>query len=344
MIEMKFSVIVPFYNDYRRLEKVVQSLRKQTFSKEGFEIILVDDGSTRKIPGKFSDFIKSVPKPGIKIVCLRKNKGSYAARNEGIKNARGEILIFTDSDCLPRRRWLESFDKAFKNASSDVAGFYGKTITEKTDVAYPYPYKIAPCGHQFVACNVAYKVSILKKVGGFDSRFRSRGDSELGRRIIKESYKVEYAPKAVVFHPLKTIDLKYIFFDFFKRRQYDNLLFKKHPNSSRRDLGYLIGGPILGPFSLSGIVFLTVFFFSVAILFLTKSAICLLFFLFTMSLLWFFFYVFFAYKLALPKGTKKLIMPSLKIRIRVAGISLVYLGVIIIARLIGSIRFKRLLL
>ena len=94
MKRIKVSIIVPIYNVENYLDKCLDSLVKQTL--ENIEIILINDGSTDNSEKIISKYMKSY---GDKIVLInQKNGGQASARNAGIKIARGEFLMFVDSD------------------------------------------------------------------------------------------------------------------------------------------------------------------------------------------------------------------------------------------------------
>ena len=93
------SVIVPFYAGIEELKLCLQSLDKQSYSKELTEVIVVSDGSNESLEDIHDRY------PSVRIV-IRQHGGSYAARNAGIQESQGEILAFTDSDCIPHEDWL----------------------------------------------------------------------------------------------------------------------------------------------------------------------------------------------------------------------------------------------
>lgn len=105
------SVIVPFYNSGKYIERCVEALLDQTNTDERYEIILVNNNS----PDFSADILRSYPR--IKLIS-EQQRGSYAARNSGLKQARGEIIAFTDSDCVPAANWLKEIESAM--ASPDV--------------------------------------------------------------------------------------------------------------------------------------------------------------------------------------------------------------------------------
>ena len=108
---VKYSFIVPVYNTSKYLKKCLDSLVKQTF--KDFEIIIVNDGSTdnsSNIISKYKDTYKNIK------VVNQKNGGLSMARNNGVKEANGEYLIFIDSDDYVEKNLLKEVDKEIKDA------------------------------------------------------------------------------------------------------------------------------------------------------------------------------------------------------------------------------------
>lgn len=108
---VKYSFIVPVYNTSKYLKKCLDSLVKQTF--KDFEIIIVNDGSTdnsSNIISKYLDTYKNIK------VVNQKNEGLSMARNNGVKEANGEYLIFIDSDDYVEKNLLKEIDKEIKDA------------------------------------------------------------------------------------------------------------------------------------------------------------------------------------------------------------------------------------
>ncbi len=87
-------MIVPVYNDILRLETCLRALQEQTYPKDPYEIIAVDNGSDESIESVVKRFSQAV-------VAYEAFPGSYAARNRGSSLSRGHILAFTDSNCIP---------------------------------------------------------------------------------------------------------------------------------------------------------------------------------------------------------------------------------------------------
>lgn len=111
------TVIVPVYNDIKGVERCLQALKCQTVPKEIYEILIIDNGSSESIDNLnniFSDNCRLLYEP---------KRGSYAARNKGIKHARGKIIAFTDADCIPDPDWInQGIHAVSKNQKIGLAG------------------------------------------------------------------------------------------------------------------------------------------------------------------------------------------------------------------------------
>lgn len=106
------SVIVPMFNAARSIGRCVDALAHQDYAGP-YEILVVDNNST--------DDSKRCVGPHARVRLLEETaQGSYAARNRGVREARGEVLAFTDADCLADSNWLSSIDAAMRNPRTEV--------------------------------------------------------------------------------------------------------------------------------------------------------------------------------------------------------------------------------
>lgn len=118
------SVIVPVFNTGRYLARVADSLLGQNYPRERFELIFVDNGSS-------DDSVKIIERyPEIRLL-HEPERGSYAARNRGLEEARGDILAFTDSDCFPDPEWLSNIEQGFKDPGTLVLMGPRLPVTER---------------------------------------------------------------------------------------------------------------------------------------------------------------------------------------------------------------------
>jgi cellulose synthase/poly-beta-1,6-N-acetylglucosamine synthase-like glycosyltransferase len=222
--------VVPAYNSQKTISDCINALLDQNFPKNRYEIIIVDDGSTDKTP----QIVKTFP---VRLT-LQKRAGPSAARNLGTKIAKGEIVAFTDSDCVPRPDWLSKLVNDFSNPS--VAGVGGTYETKNTcsRLARIIGYEIA-CRHRsmpkFVdflgSFNCAYRKEVLEKVGGFDTSYlaASGEDNDLSYRVHELGLGLVFNTNAVVghYHPSNIW--------YFLKKQYERAvwrmkLYRKHPN------------------------------------------------------------------------------------------------------------------
>lgn len=125
---MKFSIIVPVYNVEKYLPRCLDSILKQDF--DDYEIIAVDDES----PDNSIDILQKYQKKSEKLTIVRqKNKGLGGARNTGIKKAKGEYLIFLDSDDYIASNMLKSLNEYLEKDALDILAFDCERVTEEGD-------------------------------------------------------------------------------------------------------------------------------------------------------------------------------------------------------------------
>jgi len=104
------SIIIPVYNGAHIIGPLLDSIQQLDYPPNRYEVLVVDNNST--------DDLESVVAPyPVKLSHERDVQGSYAARNQGIKQARGEILVFTDADCRVHPQWLRCLQAAFVDAA-----------------------------------------------------------------------------------------------------------------------------------------------------------------------------------------------------------------------------------
>ncbi|MCK4529078.1 glycosyltransferase, partial [candidate division WOR-3 bacterium] len=192
----KVSVIIPTYNRVHLIGRAIQSVLEQSY--QDFEIIVVDDASTDNT----GEVVRSLKDERIRYIRHEKNKGAAAARNTGIKVARGEYIAFQDSDdeWLPEK--LEKQMKAFDNAPPEVGVVYTdmQRINEDGGIEYWHSPRILPedgiiykDALDYRVMNIGIQSAVIKKecfdkVGMFDERFPRFIDLELFIRLSKYYY------------------------------------------------------------------------------------------------------------------------------------------------------------
>jgi len=331
------SVIVPFYNARMTLKNCLSSLLDQTYPKGLFEIILIDDGSTDDSYNLIKEDIERALKNSfrIKLICLKRT-GPAGARNRGIALSKGNVVAFTDADCMVDDTWIENLVKKFNGKT--VGGVYGQTKTI-TGTPLIWPLVLAPVtGFKYATCNIAYRKVVLVKVGFFDEKFKEpfREDTDLALSVKEAGWQIAYEPGAIVRHPVKTLGFSK-FFHIARRYQYDNLLYKKHPQTGSS--GIRVPGPLFGPFSS-----FSLFFFSVLTLFIFISLLfglqySLLIFLLLITSYVLFFIVYGYRMVTLDKA-----MVPLSLRVKCSILLIAFTFTLTLARFYGSLRFRKLLI
>ncbi len=234
---MKVSVIVPAYNAQKFIGKCIEALLAQKYQRENYEIIVIDDGSTDRT----SDIVRTYP---VKYI-FQKNKGPAAARNAGAKEAKGEIILFTDSDCIPFDNWIEEMVKPFDdteimavkgayktNQKSIIARFAQLEFEERFEML-----KKAGSIDMVDTYSAGYRKDIFLQMGGFDVNFpvANNEDTELSYRMSKLGYKMVFNPEAIVYHLNHPDTIKrYIRLKFW-RGYWRMVVYKKFPDKMLKD-------------------------------------------------------------------------------------------------------------
>jgi glycosyltransferase involved in cell wall biosynthesis len=199
---IRYSVIVPAYNAEKTLEACVGALVRQTMDSGSYEVIVVDDGSvdgTGEIARRFP----------VKYI-RQENQGPAAARNHGAKEAGGEIILFTDADCVPAANWVEEMTKPF--AAPDVVAVKGAYRTNQKSLVARFAQlefeerfailKKAGYTDMVDTYSAAFRREIFLRVGGFDDSFPTANneDTEFSYRLSSMGYKMVFNPDAIVYH------------------------------------------------------------------------------------------------------------------------------------------------
>lgn len=202
------SVIIPVYNDAEPLALCLECLAHQTYPSALTEVLVVDNGSEQDIAP-----IVATHLPRARL--LREPRpGSYAARNKALGEAIGEIIAFTDADCLPEPEWLERGVAAL--LSDPALGFVAGRVevfprdpkrptgSELYDMTYTLRQdRYLQKNHAGATANIFTHRATVARVGTFNSALRSAGDFEWCQRVWAAGYGQSFGPDAVVRHPAR---------------------------------------------------------------------------------------------------------------------------------------------
>ena len=225
----KVSVVVCAYNAERTQEACLASL--EVLNYPNYEVIVVNDGSTDKtleISERFP-YCKIISQP---------NKGLSVARNVGAEAATGEIVAYTDSDCVADPDWLNYL--VAKMVAGNLSACGGPNFPPPEDSLVPAAVAVSPGGPTHVliedevaehiaGCNMAFRRDVLLSLGGFDPLYRAAGDDvDICWRFQDAGYTIGFSPSAVVWHFRRNTVKAY----FGQQKGYgkaEALVYGKHP-------------------------------------------------------------------------------------------------------------------
>jgi GT2 family glycosyltransferase len=212
----RVTVVIPTYNRREILASAIRAHWKQSALDEISEILVIDDGSSDGTEACLSALREESPVP---IVYRRQaNRGQAAARNVGIREAQGEIILFADDDIIPAPNLLAEhlrWHDRHPEPGAAVLGF----VTWSPEVR-PTPFmnwlgldgplfayahfsgKIELDFRAFYTCNLSLKTEFIRRSGIFDEDFKGYGyeDAELGYRLQQNGMRLLYNPAAMAHH------------------------------------------------------------------------------------------------------------------------------------------------
>ncbi len=237
MLRQSVSVIVPAYNSAKTIENCIEALLLQDYPKELYEVIIVDDGSTDSTAKKIRNF-------PIKYI-WQENSGPASARNRGAAASKGEIILFTDSDCVPEVNWISEMLKPFKNM--DVAAVKGAYLTRQQSIIARFAQiefeerfemlRKAESIDMVDTYSAGFLKNIFSKMAGFDTSFPAANneDTELSYRMSNLGFKMVFNPSAIVYHLNHPDSIKRYAKIKFWRGYWRVVVYKKYPDKMLKD-------------------------------------------------------------------------------------------------------------
>jgi GT2 family glycosyltransferase len=236
MITERHTVVIPAYNAANHIEACLIALNHQTVPKERYQIIVVDDGSTDETADIVKRFdVKYIHQP---------NAGPASARNLGAQIADGEIILFTDSDCVAEKDWIEQMVLPFED--SNVAGVKGAYRTHQRQLAARFAQIEFEDRYDLLlesdsidmldTYSAAIRKSVFDEMKGFDESFpvANNEDTDLSYRLCASGYKIVFSPKAIVYHTHPDSLKKYLTIKFW-RGYWRLVVYKRFPGKAVKD-------------------------------------------------------------------------------------------------------------
>lgn len=207
------SVVIPTWRESKILKLCLDSLLKQDYPKNRFEIIFI---ATKKID--FQD-------KRAKLIVIEKNKNHAEARNVGVTQAKGEIIAFCDDDCVLPPKWLSTASEYFTKKVYDLVG---GPVIPPTKTSFKYRLAGYLAGSRFavgfaaarhrpilkeqearefdlILANTFIRKEAFEKIGGFDKSQVPCEENFLYAKLKQNGYKLLYSPKLASSHPAKPI-------------------------------------------------------------------------------------------------------------------------------------------
>jgi glycosyltransferase involved in cell wall biosynthesis len=196
----KVSVVVATHNRAEDLARMLDGLVAQ--ERPADEVIVVDDGSADGTAAVLERVEREGPLP-LRVIRRPDAAGPATAREEGWRAASGDLIAFTDDDCVPGPGWLAAGERAWARR----AGSFVQGRTEPQEL-HPGPFsrslRVDRLNASFPTCNMLYPRELLERIGGFDAETYGRDpggeDCDLAWRAIEAGARPEFAADAVVEH------------------------------------------------------------------------------------------------------------------------------------------------
>lgn len=236
IVARSISIIIPTFNGVARIGKCLDALLPQA-ERHRAEILVVNDGSSDAT----TELVRRYPK--VRLI-NQSNAGPAVARNRGAFAASGEIILFTDDDCVPSPGWLQAMLEPFED--EQVIATKGAYLTRQTSVVarfvqleYEDRYRRMRTFRDidFVdTYSAAFRRSNFLEMGGYDASFplACAEDAELSYRMSSRGWKMRFVPDAVVYHT-HPATLSAYFRKKYKFAFWRMLAVRKNPEKAVRD-------------------------------------------------------------------------------------------------------------
>ena len=229
------SVIICTYNRDKYIYNVLKSLAENTLSKDLYEIVLIDNNCTDNTRSECERFTTDFPQVTFRYF-VETNQGLSYARNRGIKESKGDVLVYVDDDALVNPEYLQTY-YSFFDQHSDIEAAGGAIIpryeTEEPSWMSHFTKVLITCykyhGDQIrefpkndfpSGGNAAYRASVFEKVGLFNVELGRKGDSLVGAeekdifdKMTTLGMRFYYLPNAILYHLIPEKKLTKEYFD-----------------------------------------------------------------------------------------------------------------------------------
>ncbi len=233
----RFSVIIPAYNAEKTLPCCLEALADQSVPKGDYEVIVVDDGST--------DGTSKIAKGSNAKYILQNNQGPATARNRGTRETKGDLILFTDADCVPDHNWIHEMASPFSDPDTvAVKGAYKtrqrELMARFAQAEFEDRYDLlqkSPSIDMVATYSAAFRKDVFLNMGGFDKSFplANNEDTELSYRLATAGYKMVFNPRALVYHTHSATLREYLKLKF-RRGYWRMVVYSRYPDKAIKDM------------------------------------------------------------------------------------------------------------
>lgn len=240
------TVVMPAYNAVGVVEIALESLLAQEEPPEHYEIVVVDDCSTDDTAAVIESFVPRAAAQGIELRVFRQpqNGGPARARNRGAETAKGEITIFTDSDCELTPRWLTEMLKPFDDP--EVSAVKGAYLSRQPELGARFAqaefeerYRMLEAAETVdvvFSYSAAFRTDVFRELDGFDTRFpvADNEDTDLSWRLVEAGHKAVFNPRALLYHR-HPASLKQYYRKKISRGYWRVIVYRRFPGKAVKD-------------------------------------------------------------------------------------------------------------
>ena len=225
------SVVIPTFKRPKLLYKCLEALCRQDYPGCFFEVAVVSDGPDPQTEAIVQFFANEYTDFCFTFQSLPVQSGPAAARNYGWRRTAGDLVIFTDDDCVPDAGWLAAYWRAYRFHDQKYIAFTGRVTVPVRDCPTDYEKNVAYLSTaEFITANCACSRNALELTGGFDEAFPTawREDSDLQFKLLTSQIPIYHVSESVVCHPVRK-PLWGVSIAEQRKSMFNALLFKKHP-------------------------------------------------------------------------------------------------------------------
>ena len=185
MQQIKISVVIPAFNEEQLIATCIEAVKNQTFPREQYEILVIDNNSTDKtaeIAGKL----------GVTVIPYKENQGFAVTKQFGTSKAKGDIIAYTDADSIPDKQWLTTIERLMQNKKLVYVGgtilSTGNMLINSLFILYDFFARANQIfGISLIwSPNMAVRRDAFVQVGGFNTALKTCEDWEFTLRIQKK--------------------------------------------------------------------------------------------------------------------------------------------------------------